>query len=355
MADRSIFDGRSLTVYGSDGSIVGSWPAISGRSGHQRPSEQNLPFQGPLTGDIQPLTTLDAAIGLVPRHGRFPGSVAAWGTERVPLVPDSLPANGRNNFFIHGGVTPGSAGCIDLGPSEKAYFDALRSTGEPSHEVIVRYDHSLETSPHPLAGSAFWNGASEYLTRPLPGLASRPAQGTAPATPGAAYSPDGNLGTSSATSKNPVRYLSGVFGNKPPPTVFDTGAPPVWFPLETLLSPDREPALTEWSAAVPRSPAAPPAPAPPQPSGSAADLIMNRIRQLNAPDQRSSAAVPGAAAPPVPPDGPNFTGGLAGRIAALAGIDPQNPNQFAQPPLDDQLRGFYRDDPTQPWLLQRRR
>jgi hypothetical protein len=205
MADRSVFDGYSLTLYRSDGSIVGSWPAISGRNGDQRPSDQNLPFRGPLiegrysfaTGDIQPLTTFDAAVGLAPHRGRFPGSVAAWGTERVALVPDTTPTNGRSNFFIHGGVAPGSAGCIDLGPNEKAYFDALRSTGEPSHEVVVSYDPSLETAPHPLAGSHFWKGVSEYITRPLPGLASPSLKGAPPATPAfqpdAVYSPDGNF------------------------------------------------------------------------------------------------------------------------------------------------------------------
>jgi len=51
MADRSVFDGYSLTLYRSDGSIVGSWPAISGRNGDQRPSDQNLPFRGPLSSE----------------------------------------------------------------------------------------------------------------------------------------------------------------------------------------------------------------------------------------------------------------------------------------------------------------
>ena len=36
----------------------------------------------------------------------------------------------------------------------------------------------------------------------------------------------------------------------------------------------------------------------------------------------------------------------------LFGIDPCNPNQFA-PTQDDDLRGFYGDDPLQPWTLQR--
>jgi hypothetical protein len=90
MPYRSVFNGYVLTLYGSDGSIVGSWPAISGRIGHQRPSEQNLPFNGPLTegkysfstSDIQPMTTLDAAIGVVPgKHGLFPKSIRKMGLD----------------------------------------------------------------------------------------------------------------------------------------------------------------------------------------------------------------------------------------------------------------------------------
>lgn len=182
MPSQSVFDGRSLTLYRSDGSIVGSWPAISGRNGDQRPSSQNRPFEEPLnegeysfsTDSIQPMTKLDAAMGTVGR-GRFPKSLPAWGTERAALVPKSAPTNGRGNFFIHGGVEPGSAGCIDLGPNEKAYFDAIRSTGESSHDVIVSYDQSLETSRHPLAGHRFWAGASEYLPRILSLPEQRPA------------------------------------------------------------------------------------------------------------------------------------------------------------------------------------
>jgi hypothetical protein len=62
-------------------------------------------------------------------------------------------------------------------------------------------------------------------------------------------------------------------------------------------------------------------------------------------------------APPVPfspSDDPNLSGGLLGRFFALTGTDPQIPMQPA-PPAADQPRGFYDDDPMQPWTLQRRR
>jgi len=42
------------------------------------------------------------------------------------------------------------------------------------------------------------------------------------------------------------------------------------------------------------------------------------------------------ASPIVSTDNANFSGGLLGRFAALAGIDPQSPNQPAPPPLDDE-------------------
>jgi len=50
------------------------------------------------------------------------------------------------------------------------------------------------------------------------------------------------------------------------------------------------------------------------------------------------------------PDQLNSPGGLAGWIAALAGIDPQNPDQPAPSPMDDQLQGF-RGDPTRSWPI----
>jgi len=75
-------------------------------------------------------------------------------------------------------------------------------------------------------------------------------------------------------------------------------------------------------------------------------------------DNNSSASAPEPSAPAawfVLPGPPNSSGGLADWIAALAGVNPQKPTQPAPSPQDDQLRGFYRDDPVQPWTLQRRR
>jgi len=48
-------------------------------------------------------------------------------------------------------------------------------------------------------------------------------------------------------------------------------------------------------------------------------------------------------------------GGIADWIAGLAGVDPRSPAQSAPLAQTDQLRGFYRDDPEQPWTVQGRR
>jgi hypothetical protein len=55
------------------------------------------------------------------------------------------------------------------------------------------------------------------------------------------------------------------------------------------------------------------------------------------------------------PGSPNSSSRIANWIAALAGVDPQNPMQAATSPPDDQLRGSYVDDPLQPWFTQRPR
>ncbi|MEZ5601109.1 MAG: DUF2778 domain-containing protein [Candidatus Competibacteraceae bacterium] len=38
----------------------------------------------------------------------------AWGRYRISIHPFTTETFGRGGFFIHGGATPGSAGCIDL-------------------------------------------------------------------------------------------------------------------------------------------------------------------------------------------------------------------------------------------------
>jgi hypothetical protein len=83
-----------------------------------------------------------------------------------------------------------------------------------------------------------------------------------------------------------------------------------------------------------------PTPEPQQSHGPAPPYIqeyLQYLNQLNGNHPRASAFDPSVPAAPFDVSDPTpFSGGLPGRLAAVAGIDPQNPNQFAPPPLDDE-------------------
>jgi hypothetical protein len=71
-------------------------------------------------------TTYDELKGVI-GGGSFPGGRAAWGIGRVWIYPRQVVVNKiiRDNFSIHGGAEPGSAGCIDLTNNDKDFFDKL--------------------------------------------------------------------------------------------------------------------------------------------------------------------------------------------------------------------------------------
>jgi hypothetical protein len=58
-------------------------------------------------------------------------STSAWGNHRITIHPFTTTETfGRGGFFIHGGATPGSAGCIDLaGEMDRFHADFLRHVG----------------------------------------------------------------------------------------------------------------------------------------------------------------------------------------------------------------------------------
>ena len=62
-----------------------------------------------------------------------------WGHYRVGLTPAVGNAVfGRGGFMLHGGNTPGSKGCIDVGSGESKLFPLLQAGSGPV-TVIVNY------------------------------------------------------------------------------------------------------------------------------------------------------------------------------------------------------------------------
>jgi len=85
-------------------------------------------------------------------------------------------------------------------------------------------------------------------------------------------------------------------------------------------------------------------------------LYLSRVNAARARAARpASDAADASAAPLAPSDSAGFSGGLPGRIAALAGIDPDDPTRFARQPGDAELNSFVGDGPFPPWTLQRKR
>jgi hypothetical protein len=84
-------------------------------------------------------------------RGTFPGGTYAWGENRVWINPSSVtvtnPDTGedvvRTNLSIHGGSTPGSAGCIDLHKNAPLFFKRLSK----SHSSYIRLN-VLYTTPY---------------------------------------------------------------------------------------------------------------------------------------------------------------------------------------------------------------
>ena len=144
------FDLKSLKVtdatYGIDMPGL-SWGATSGREGYQSSEFQSVADKGPIPegsymlGETQSYSStstwdrLKGNVGL----GKWPGGKDSWGDTRTWLTPmQGTNTFGRGNFSIHGGTTPGSAGCIDLTGKNNSFHNWLKSYGKPI-KLNVKY------------------------------------------------------------------------------------------------------------------------------------------------------------------------------------------------------------------------
>jgi hypothetical protein len=121
------FDGQNLGLYRNH-KLINRLEAQSGQDDYQSARYQHIPNKGPIPEGLyyarqsrrQNVSALDAAWGTFTGlfnidHGKWKGGPAAWGLQRVWLEPDSQTNTyGRSGFSIHGGLSKGSAGCIDI-------------------------------------------------------------------------------------------------------------------------------------------------------------------------------------------------------------------------------------------------
>lgn len=81
-------------------------------------------------------------------------------------------------------------------------------------------------------------------------------------------------------------------------------------------------------------------------SGVSNDQSVSRVDRGYGINSSAPISKPNAPAAPFVFPGSSSSGDIASWFAALAGVDPKNPTRPASPPLDNELRDFYRNDPA---------
>ena len=158
------FDGQNLGLYkygqydGNrlvNGQLQYNLDGQSGGDDYQNRAFQNIPNKGPIPegtywanqNQRQDITAFDAVIGtfypvaqaLGFKGGAWKGGPAAWGVRRVWLQPDTKTNTyGRSGFSIHGGLTKGSAGCIDT-PWQTKQISNFMDGCQDNVPVYVKY------------------------------------------------------------------------------------------------------------------------------------------------------------------------------------------------------------------------
>lgn len=143
-------DGNRL----QNGQLQGNLNGQSGADDYQSGIYQDVPNKGPIPEGTyyadqdqrQSLTPKNIALKLGEKLGfninqksGWSGNPISWGTSRVWLRPDAnTNTYGRSGFSIHGGLTKGSAGCIDI-PWQTRKLNKYLDDCQDSVPVYVKY------------------------------------------------------------------------------------------------------------------------------------------------------------------------------------------------------------------------
>jgi len=155
---RLFFEGSQLRMSG--GSQTYSYPAVSGRPVNGRfdysAARQRVSGEGPIPQGIYWIRPdeLDDNWLNCRLSDRFAN---AWGRYRISIHPfTTTEPFGRGGFFIHGGATPGSAGCIDLtNHMDRFVADLRREVGTSTQTCQIHLEvlYPLPPGDYPTPGN----------------------------------------------------------------------------------------------------------------------------------------------------------------------------------------------------------
>lgn len=114
--------------YDRDGKLIAQFPFTSGQPGV---TDSSIKGRGPIPPGEYAFNTrdIDKVHGLRYLWRRVVHG--DWGHYYVRLHPaPDTQMYGRDGIYIHGGDTPGSAGCIDLGENDNAFFPRFQKTND---------------------------------------------------------------------------------------------------------------------------------------------------------------------------------------------------------------------------------
>jgi hypothetical protein len=141
-----LFDGHYLKMHLQQ-RVTQAWHARSGSSGSKgvfdyTPARQAVKGGGPIPqGEywIQPAELASKPGSLEFWRGDW--SEPGWGTHRITVHPrPTTTTHGRGGFFIHGGETWGSAGCIDLTYGMASFAKVIEPMSNCHIPVVVDYN-----------------------------------------------------------------------------------------------------------------------------------------------------------------------------------------------------------------------
>ncbi len=129
------FDGRHLRMTG--GSQSYSYRGVSGKPQDGRfdysQARQKIANVGPIPNGVYWIRPDELDDNLI-NTWLSDDFAAAWGRYRISIHPFTTTETfGRGGFFIHGGATRGSAGCIDLTSAMPSFVADLRSEIAATH------------------------------------------------------------------------------------------------------------------------------------------------------------------------------------------------------------------------------
>ena len=126
-----VAEGGQFSMYAGDGKLIDRVSFTSGRDGVTDPEIKDR-------GPIPPGTYIMDPKNVTPNG---PNTLLSgdWGVMRVSLIPTAdTNTFGRSGFYIHGGFSPGSAGCIDLGtPTDLRVLSQFKNLRGPI-PIVVR-------------------------------------------------------------------------------------------------------------------------------------------------------------------------------------------------------------------------